>query len=669
MTSKVVGNNAVKKQKVASSKPATTSTAAVVEAITDVYQNASTPRVINVDTENIHDDTPTPKSSGKKKVVVTRRVVRKKDGTIISSTTTRTVVSESSPSPSNAVTVADKSTKSSLVVPVAPLPRKKLTGWEWYKSIGSPRFVLSPMVGQSELPFRMLCRSHSAQLAYTPMFIASRFVESDAYRRAVWQTCPEDRPLVVQFCGNDPELIVRAAKIVQKDCDAIDINLGCPQEVARRGNYGSYLMDNMPLVEKIVKAASSNLDVPVTVKIRVFDSFKQTLSYCKMLQAAGASMITIHGRQRHHREEVMADWTAAHRIRPHLNIPVIVNGDLWHAEDIAMCLDEAEVDGYMSAQGILHNPALFEPLATATIPLPPQPKPQQELALSAAHVQKLENSLKAAASSRTGDQFSWLPPVTESALRQRRPIGAIMSHALAFAYNHPLNKQEAASRPDTKGKIADQFRTPFATPQDAERQFNLAAEYVEWIGKYPVSHPSIARRHLFFMMFDNFQANLDQYDLLCEAEECVEYERIITILRSRAFEGKTVKMKETFGEGTRPRARRRDGTIAPPAWPVGGGGMNTENSDNRNGKTAKNAKNDKGGKNQQRGTDPYDAIDDGFEVIGKKGSAKHVQSLPKNGKKGSKGAKRSAEDFGSAPPQDSGLDKNRLRNVDLSKFD
>ena len=78
--------------------------------------------------------------------------------------------------------------------------------WKWWQSLGSPRFILSPMVGQSELAYRMLCRKHGVQLCYTPMFIAESFVHDAAYRKRIWSTCKEDRPLFVQFCGNKPEV-------------------------------------------------------------------------------------------------------------------------------------------------------------------------------------------------------------------------------------------------------------------------------------------------------------------------------------------------------------------------------------------------------------------------------------------------------------------------------
>jgi len=84
------------------------------------------------------------------------------------------------------------------------------------------------MVDQSELPFRMLTRKYGAQLCYTPMFHAAKFAESKGYRDKMFTKCDADRPLIVQFCANDPDTLLAAAKHVENDCDAVDINLGCP---------------------------------------------------------------------------------------------------------------------------------------------------------------------------------------------------------------------------------------------------------------------------------------------------------------------------------------------------------------------------------------------------------------------------------------------------------
>ncbi|GFH24741.1 tRNA-dihydrouridine synthase [Haematococcus lacustris] len=89
------------------------------------------------------------------------------------------------------------------------------------------------MVDQSELPFRMLCRKYGATCAYTPMLHARLFCEDPKYRQEVLTTCAADRPLLVQFCANNPDFLVTAASLAAEHADAVDINFGCPQRIAK----------------------------------------------------------------------------------------------------------------------------------------------------------------------------------------------------------------------------------------------------------------------------------------------------------------------------------------------------------------------------------------------------------------------------------------------------
>jgi tRNA-dihydrouridine synthase len=84
----------------------------------------------------------------------------------------------------------------------------------------------------------------------------------------------------------------------QEHADYVDLNLGCPQRIARRGKYGAFLMDDPKIAAAIVAAAARGLDVPVSVKIRLYPSLSDTIAYAQMLQAAGASLIAVHGRTR-----------------------------------------------------------------------------------------------------------------------------------------------------------------------------------------------------------------------------------------------------------------------------------------------------------------------------------------------------------------------------------
>ncbi|PSC69788.1 TRNA-dihydrouridine(16 17) synthase [NAD(P)(+)] [Micractinium conductrix] len=221
------------------------------------------------------------------------------------------------------------------------------------------------MVDQSELAFRQLCRRHGATGAYTPMLHARLFLETPAYRAEHFTTATQDRPLLTQFCANDPEVLVKAAKLVEAYSDGVDLNLGCPQRIARRGKYGAFLMDDLPLVERMVRALSSSLSVPVTVKIRRFDEkhggIAKTIAYAQMLERAGASLLAIHGRTREQKRasEVLAEWEYIKAVKQSLRIPVLGNGNIRTLADCHALMDATGVDGVMSAESLLVDPALF----------------------------------------------------------------------------------------------------------------------------------------------------------------------------------------------------------------------------------------------------------------------------------------------------------------------
>jgi len=156
--------------------------------------------------------------------------------------------------------------------------------------------VVAPMVGASDLAFRLLCRRHGADCAYTEMLDARRFVGEPEYASSLfWSQLggAADRPLVAQFCGNEPDELVAAARLVETHVDAVDLNLGCPQARAKEGVYGAYLLDDhhWPRVFAIVDALAAALSVPVTCKVRLCDSLDQTLAFAAGLQRAGCMLV------------------------------------------------------------------------------------------------------------------------------------------------------------------------------------------------------------------------------------------------------------------------------------------------------------------------------------------------------------------------------------------
>ncbi|KAI6168346.1 FMN-linked oxidoreductase [Pisolithus thermaeus] len=224
-------------------------------------------------------------------------------------------------------------------------------------------YVSAPMVNQSDAPFRLLTRRYGATLTYTQMLEPSRLLNDREYLElhlrdiqvqialggssndiddsSSWEGCA--RPLVVQLCGNDPELVVKAARQVQTHCDGIDLNLGCPQEHAREGHFGGYLLgkQDWPLVQSMGMSA--------------------TATFGQLLEHVGASWVTLHARHvsAKRRRQGAADLDAVRALKETLSIPVISNGNVRTFDDVRVNLEYTRADGAMVGEALLGNPKLF----------------------------------------------------------------------------------------------------------------------------------------------------------------------------------------------------------------------------------------------------------------------------------------------------------------------
>ena len=240
-----------------------------------------------------------------------------------------------------------------------------MTKYEFMKYLNTlkkPWKFLAPMVGNSERPYRTLARNYGADVCYTEMVHCRAFNRNNCDpKNNQWYTAG-DSPLVIQICGDDPIEMVKTCLKIEKYCDAIDINFGCPQDIAKKGHYGSFLQDEWSLIEEIVTACSNAIKIPLFCKIRIFESVEKSVEYAKIFERAGASLLAIHGRIREQKgsNSGLASWKHIKAVKKALSIPIIANGNLIYYENIKECFEYTESDGVMIAEPHLYNPCIFQ---------------------------------------------------------------------------------------------------------------------------------------------------------------------------------------------------------------------------------------------------------------------------------------------------------------------
>ena len=161
--------------------------------------------------------------------------------------------------------------------------------------------LLAPMAGITDLPFRIICKKYSNPgLVYTEMLSSKALFYNDEKTKKLMNINGEKRPIAFQIFGSDPDVMGKAAKIVSQYADIVDINMGCPAPKVVKNGDGSKLLQTPNLIKDIVKKVVKNTNKPVTVKMRKGwnnDSIN-AIEIAKIIENAGASAITIHGRTR-----------------------------------------------------------------------------------------------------------------------------------------------------------------------------------------------------------------------------------------------------------------------------------------------------------------------------------------------------------------------------------
>lgn len=222
--------------------------------------------------------------------------------------------------------------------------------------------LLAPMADVTNLAFRLLCRQNGADITYTEMISADALLNENRKSLFKGLSSPQDRPFGIQLVGNSPEKLREAALFIESEYrpEIIDVNMGCPAQRIIRIGCGSVLLNSKTLVYEIISELTGALKTPVTAKIRILEKNEKTLELARLIEKAGASALTVHGRKAKQMYSGTSDLMAIRAVKRELSIPVIANGDIRDEESAETALDFTGCDGIMIGRAAMGNPFVFK---------------------------------------------------------------------------------------------------------------------------------------------------------------------------------------------------------------------------------------------------------------------------------------------------------------------
>ena len=249
-------------------------------------------------------------------------------------------------------------------------------------------FVLAPMAGVTDLPFRGLCKEQGAGLICTEMVSAKAISFHNKNTKALMEINPKEHPVSLQLFGNEPELMAEVARSIEEQpFDILDINMGCPVPKVVNNGEGSALLKDPALIGKIVREISHAIKKPVTAKIRIgFEGYDvDPVEIAKIIEDAGGAAVAVHGRTRQQYYAGEANWEVIGRIKDAVSIPVIGNGDVDSPLKAEKMIKDTGCDGVMIGRAVRGNPWIFREMnhyfETGELLTKPDPKEIREMIL------------------------------------------------------------------------------------------------------------------------------------------------------------------------------------------------------------------------------------------------------------------------------------------------
>jgi tRNA-dihydrouridine synthase B len=226
--------------------------------------------------------------------------------------------------------------------------------------------VMAPMAGVTDRPFRQLCRKLGAGLAVSEMISSNSALQATRKTRRRLDFSGEPAPLSVQILGSDPVIMAEAARInVDRGAHIIDINMGCPAKKVCKVNAGSALLQDEPLVARILEAVVTAVEAPVTLKIRTGwePQHRNALSIARIAEDSGVQALAIHGRTRACGFSGEAEYETIQQVAETVSIPVIANGDIDSPEKAKKVLASTGAEGIMIGRAAQGRPWIFQEIA------------------------------------------------------------------------------------------------------------------------------------------------------------------------------------------------------------------------------------------------------------------------------------------------------------------
>lgn len=295
------------------------------------------------------------------------------------------------------------------------------------------RYILGPMAGVTDLPFRLLCREQGAGLLCMEMVSAKAIYYNNRNTESLLEIHPDERPVSLQLFGSDPKIMSEMAKRIEERPFAIlDINMGCPVPKVVKNGEGSALMKNPKLVYDIVSAVVKAIEKPVTVKIRkgFDDNHVNAVEIAKIIEEAGASAVAVHGRTREQYYSGRADWEIIRQVKEAVSIPVIGNGDVTSPQKAEELVRQTGCDGIMIARGAEGNPWIFSEMIayeeTGIVPPRPDKDAVREMMLRHARLQ-LQYKGEFCGIREMRKHVAWYTKGLKGAARLREKVNAVES--------------------------------------------------------------------------------------------------------------------------------------------------------------------------------------------------------------------------------------------------